>query len=642
MPDALIGARVLVVDDTEANRYTIARILAASGCLVTEAASAPEALRLFATQDFDLLTLDVRMPDMSGIELCRRLKADPATASVPVLQISASFTDDASRVRGLEAGADGYLAHPLDPALLVASVRALLRMARAEERLRESERRYRFLAESIPQILWTATGDGTVVYVNSHLAEYTGLAAESALQGNWADLIHPDDIGETMTAWRDSLASGRDYWVQHRLRRHDGEYRWFLSRATAMRDVDGRVRSWFGTATDIEEVRQIGERLRHAHKLEAVGRLAGGMAHEINNMMTAIIGFGDFALRRIGESPAAADVREMVKAADRSAGIVRQVLAFGRRQHVQLVRLDLNDVIREVEPMLLQLLGPPIELALELVPGAAVVVADRGQLEQLLVNLALNARDAMPDGGRVVVQTCPVRLDDEFARRRPGIDVRPGSYLELSVRDTGHGMSPEVLARALEPFFTTKPVGQGSGLGLSTAYGIVKQSGGYVFLESEPGRGTTVRVYLCCAEAPDPVKPRDKQTARRGGETVLVVEDEPMVRSLTCRALEEYGYRVLAASDGLEALAVLAGAEGNVDLVLTDAAMPNLNGRQLAERMTALYPQLPVLFMSAYADAESIRRGLVPPDARLIQKPFTPEGLANTVRGFLDTREVHT
>ncbi len=641
MPDTLIGARILVVDDTEANRYAIGRILAAGGCRVTEAANAREALRLFAAEDFDLLTLDVRMPDMSGIELCRQLKADPATASVPVLQISASFTDDASRVRGLDAGADGYLTHPLDPALLVATVRALLRMARAEERLRESERRYRFLAESIPQIVWTASPEGTVDYVNNHLVEYTGLPAEAALQPNWADLIHPDDVGETMTAWRDSLASGRDYWVQHRLRRHDGEYRWFLSRASAMRDVDGRVRSWFGTATDIEEVRQTGERMRHAHKLEAVGRLAGGMAHEINNIMTAIIGFGEFALRQIGVSPGAADVREMVTAAERSAGIVRQVLAFGRRQHVQLARLDLNDIIRELEPMLLQLLAPPVELAFELAPGAAVAVADRGQLEQLLVNLALNARDAMPDGGRVVVHTRPVQLDDEFARRRPEIDLRPGSYIELSVRDTGHGMSPEVLARALEPFFTTKPVGQGSGLGLSTAYGIVKQSGGYVFLESEPGRGTTVRVYLCCADAVDPITPPEREPVRRGGETVLVVEDEPMVRALTCRALEEYGYRVRAASDGLAALAALA-ADGNVDLVLTDAAMPNLTGRQLAERITALYPQLPVLFMSAYADTESIRRGLVPPDARLIQKPFTPEGLASTVRGFLDTREVHT
>jgi PAS domain S-box-containing protein len=643
MPEVLNGARVLVVDDTEANRYAVARILRLHGCEVTEAASGEEALRLYAEREFDLVTVDVRMPGMSGMEVCRRIKADPAGARTPLLQISASFTDDASRVRGLEAGADGYLVHPLDPALLAATARALLRMARAEEGLRESERRYRFLAESIPQIVWTAEPDGRVDYANSHWTGYTGFAPDADPNERWRDVVHPEDLAETEQAWADARASGRDYWVQHRLRRYDGAYRWFLSRATAMREPDGAIRSWFGSTTDIDEVRQTGERLRHAHKLEAVGRLAGGMAHEINNMMTAIIGFGGFALRRIGESHGAAeDVREMIKAANRSAGIVRQVLAFGRRQHVQLARMDLHDVLRDVRPMLLQLAASPIDVSFELMPSRALVVADRGQLEQLLVNVTLNARDAMATGGSLTFRTARVQLDDEFARRQPGIELRTGPYVELAIRDTGHGMTPEVLAHALEPFFTTKPVGQGSGLGLSTVYGIVKQSGGYVFLESEPGAGTTVRIYLAAAESADALPTPGPDAVRRGGEMVLVVEDEPMVRALASRALEEYGYRVVAAADGVEALAALDGPARDADLVLTDAAMPNLNGRQLADRIAVERPELPVLFMSAHGDAESLRRGLVPPAARLLQKPFTPEGLANAVRECLDIREVRT
>jgi CheY-like chemotaxis protein len=260
----------------------------------------------------------------------------------------------------------------------------------------------------------------------------------------------------------------------------------------------------------------------------------------------------------------------------------------------------------------------------------------------VIVNLMVNARDAMPAGGTLTFRTSRVQLDDEFVRGQPDIELRTGPYVELAVRDTGHGMTPEVLARALEPFFTTKPVGQGSGLGLSTVYGIVKQSGGYVFLESEPGAGTTVRIYLAAAESADPAPAPRPETVRRGGETVLVVEDEPMVRALAARALEEYGYRVVTAADGLEALAALDGPARGADLVLTDAAMPNLNGRQLADRLAVERPELPMLFMSAHGDAESLRRGLVPPGARLLQKPFTPEGLANAVRECLDIREVRT
>jgi nitrogen-specific signal transduction histidine kinase/ActR/RegA family two-component response regulator len=385
--------------------------------------------------------------------------------------------------------------------------------------------------------------------------------------------------------------------------------------------------------------RRAEEQLRQAQKLEAVGQLAGGVAHEVNNMMAAVIGFGEFVLKRLGpEHPSTPDVTEMVRAANRAAGVTRQLLAFSRRQLMQREVLDLNVVVQELTSLLGRLLGADKQLVLSLAPAVAPVLADRGQLEQVLVNLALNARDAMRPGGTLRIATGETTLGPELARER-GVAVRPGRYAEVTLIDDGSGMSEATRQRAFEPFFTTKTVGQGTGLGLSTVFGIVKQSGGYVWLDSALGRGTTVIVHL-------PVSRRAggsgadlaaaTPAAASGRETVLVVEDEGLVRHMVARALEEHGYTVLEAEHGRDALDVLAGAGSGVDVVLTDLVMPELNGNELAQRLREERPELPVLYMSGYTDADVVERGLLDAAAPFIQKPFTPDELALRIRELLD------
>jgi signal transduction histidine kinase len=390
------------------------------------------------------------------------------------------------------------------------------------------------------------------------------------------------------------------------------------------------------------------ERVREAQKMEAVGQLAGGVAHEVNNMMTVVLGFGEFALRRLGQAdgrgPAAllsalrGDVDEIVKAGKRAASITEQLLAFSRRQPRQTVLLRLQEVLPELEKLLRRLAGASIELTIEAPDHLAPVLADRTQLEQAIINLVINARDSISEFGAIRIAVDSVELGEDFARRHGISFARHGRWLQVTVTDTGAGMDAKTRARAFEPFFTTKPIGQGTGLGLSTVYGIVKQSGGYVWLESEPGQGTTVRIHLPEAEAIPEVEPARSAVAGHGGETVLVVEDEPVVRQLTRVALEDSGYKVMEAEDGAEALDLLARTNGQVDLVLSDVVMPRMGGKALDEALRSHRPDLPLLFMSGYPGQEVAERGLLDPLASFIQKPFSPQELVLKVRGLLDGR----
>jgi signal transduction histidine kinase/CheY-like chemotaxis protein len=390
------------------------------------------------------------------------------------------------------------------------------------------------------------------------------------------------------------------------------------------------------------------ERVREAQKMEAVGQLAGGVAHEVNNMMTVVLGFGEFALRRLAQASGAgdtpvlgalrADVEEIVKAGRRAATITEQLLAFSRRQPRRAVPLRLQDVLPELAKLLQRLAGASIELDIKVPGDLPPVLADRTQLEQAIINLVINARDSISDFGTIAISVDCIRLEEEFARRHGVTLTRDCRWLELAVSDSGKGMDGATRARAFEPFFTTKPIGQGTGLGLSTVYGIVKQSGGYVWLESEPGRGTTVRIHLPEAEAlPETAEVRPLVSGR-GGETILIVEDEPVVRRLARAALEDSGYQVMEAEDGSDALAVLAGTNGQIDLVLSDVVMPHMGGKELNDAMRTLRPDLPLLFMSGYPGTEVADRGLLDPTASFIQKPFSPEELALRVRGMLDGR----
>jgi len=513
----------------------------------------------------------------------------------------------------------------------------LVSRAVAQAAMERSEARYRSLTMASASIVWVTDPDGAFVGELPSWEQYTGQTQPEYQGWGWTRAIHEEDRDQTIAGWQRAVEGRSGYYGEFRLLRQDGQYRRVSARGVPVLDPEGRLVEWVGTCTDVEDERRAAEHLRQAQRLEAVGSLAGGVAHEVNNMMTAVIGFGGLALKALPrDHPQRGDVSEMVKAANRAAGITRQLLAFTRQQVLQLSVVDINQVVLGVTRMLGSVLGEDIELVTDLDPEAGRVRADPWQLEQVIVNLALNARHAMQSGGRLRLSTSNVTLDRSYAARHPGVILEQGSYVSLSVSDTGVGMDVTTRARAFEPFFTTKPVGQGTGLGLSTAYGIVKQSGGYIWLYSEPGHGTTVKVYLPLVSDPLDLPIRLPEAPPGEGETVLVVEDEETVRTLARRTLEEAGYSVMDARDGKEALELLSSTNSDIDLVLCDVVLPELSGPELGRCMSEMRRQVPVLYMSGYPGPEMVDRGLIQGEAPFIEKPFTPETLAAAVRRLLD------
>jgi two-component system, cell cycle sensor histidine kinase and response regulator CckA len=388
--------------------------------------------------------------------------------------------------------------------------------------------------------------------------------------------------------------------------------------------------------TDVTARRHAEERIRQSERMEVVGQLAGGVAHEANNQMTVVLGATEFLLARTDLDPVARKDLEQVRgAAERTAAITAQLLAFSRRQVLQPQVIDLDEVVSGLDDVVRRALGERSTLHLQLGAKAGRVKADPGQLAQVLLNLVLNARDAMPLGGQVTIETSMTELSEDYALVHPGVEIQPGPYVLLSVSDTGHGMSAETLRRIFEPFYTTKPVGKGTGLGLATVYGIIKQSKGYVWAYSEPGQGTTFKIYLPLDPGSLPAAPVRPPLDQASGEYILIVEDEPAVRSMTCRALQEQGYQVMEASDGHEALRLVEQADGALDLIITDVIIPGIDGTELARRASLVRPGLPILFMSGYTDDDIVRRGLLDGDQDFLQKPFTPDALIRRVAELL-------
>ncbi len=458
---------------------------------------------------------------------------------------------------------------------------------------------------------------------------------------NWADALHPEDRGPTEELRQAAIVDRQPFSAQFRVLWPDSTTHWIaaIGRGTYQKE-SGRPLRMRGILFDVTERKQTEERLQEVVRLEAIGRLAGGIAHDLNNMLVAIMGFSDLLARTFEtDDPRREDVDQINRAAMQSANLTQQLLAFARREMIRPRQMDLNRVVRYAAGMLRPVVGENIELDVQLSPTLGAIHADPPRVEQIVMNLVLNARDAMPRGGRVEVETAPVELHANSPVWQPeGEAPPPGRYAVLSVRDTGHGMDPETLQHIWEPFFTTKPAGQGTGLGLSVVYGSVKQSGGFVWAESEVGRGTTIRVYWPEIPAvsehtgeiavPTPVQ--------RGTENVLVVEDEPVVRALIVRTVKGFGYRCLEAHDATEALRLLKQEEGKFDLVITDVVMPGMSGGQLGELLAHQYPTLPVLYTSGFANNDIIRRGLLDASRPFLQKPFTPDDLARKIRDVLE------
>ena len=511
---------------------------------------------------------------------------------------------------------------------------------RAEEELGRREERYRALVMATTSIVWLANPEGHFVGEQESWRQYTGQEPESHGGLRWTEAFHPDDRLAFLKGWHEARERGTIWETKTRLwsEQHQA-YRHVVSRAVPNIAPDGAVVEWIGAVTDVEDRWLAEERLRHADRMESVGRLAGGIAHEANNQMTVILGAAEFLGRGLQEETARTDLEHIRRAARRTAAITQQLLAFSRRQMLQPQVLDLNAVVSALEPILQRALGEMSQVKLRLADDLSAVRADPGQLDQVLLNLALNARDAMPDGGTLTIETVNVTVDEHHATARVLEPVVPGEYAALVVTDSGSGMDRETLEHVFEPFFTTKPVGTGTGLGLATVYGIVKQSGGFVSVYSEPGHGTSFRIYL-------PVAARGRQLAQGGQapgtgggtETILVAEDEPAVRAILARTLREYGYTVLEARDGVHALEVVERASGPPDLVIADVVMPGMGGKPLAEEIERRWPGLPVLFTSGYTGADAVHRGLLDEEREFMQKPLEPDALAQRVRRILDAR----
>jgi signal transduction histidine kinase len=406
---------------------------------------------------------------------------------------------------------------------------------------------------------------------------------------------------------------------------------------TPLFEDDGRFAGILCLAQDITEKVAMEERFRQAQKLEAIGSLAGGVAHDFNNLLTIINGYADLVQATLpADSPTAELVREISQAGDRATGLTRQLLAFSRKQVLEPKVLQLNAVVAETTKMLQRLIGEDVDLHTSLDPGLDRVKADPGQIEQILINLAVNARDAMPRGGKLTIQTANVELDETYVESRS--DVRPGRHALLSVSDTGSGMDETVKSRIFEPFFTTKEAGSGTGLGLATVFGIVKQSGGHIAVYSEPGLGTSFKIYLPVVDelASSTTAPTEQAALVQGVETILLAEDEPALRALTRHVLQLHGYKVLEAENGTAALRAAEGYDGPIHLLVTDVVMPAMSGRQLAEALVVLRPEMRVLYLSGYTDDAVVRHGVLHAETAFLQKPFTPSGLAHKVRKVLD------
>jgi PAS domain S-box-containing protein len=568
-----------------------------------------------------------------------------------------------------QSGNLALLERPIGAATLVSAARAALRargrqfqVHDALEALTVSERRYRTLAEALPQLVWTSQPDGQRDYFSRQWVDYTGIPEEQQLGLAWLDkVVHPEDRDRIKERWMAVTRGTGEYDAELRIRRADGRYRWFKARATPVRD-DDRIVRWFGTCTDITDIVQARESmarsreelerlveqrtrslsaandrlvaemaerqraeeaLRQSQKLEAIGQLTSGVAHDFNNLLTSVVGNLELLERRLRSEDSLHRLRLARAAAERGARLTHQLLAFSRKQRLTPTAVDLNRLVGEASDLLFRTIGTTVVIETVLTSDLWPALVDPTQIELVLLNLAINARDAMPNGGRLTIRTANV------LRSHAPDSLTPGDYVLVSVADTGEGMTAEILSKAVEPFFTTKEVGKGSGLGLSMVHGIATQSGGALHIDSSPGRGTTVSVYLPRASQPS-MEAREPETRSAAGgsrATILVVDDDAGVREVTVISLESFGYRTLAAENGPAALDVLASAD-RVDLLLVDMAMPGMSGVELIRRAREGRPGLRAVLVTGYADLNAFS----PAEGDLVlQKPYRLDRLASSV-----------
>nr|WP_221383392.1 response regulator [Actinoplanes polyasparticus] len=677
---------VLVVDDHITNRELVRDLLTFRGHTVIEAHEGAEALSVAHARHPDLVLTDVLMPGMDGYQLAQELRAAPDTADTPIVFLTANYLPAEAHPVAEACGVADVLLKSVDPQTLLDAVEQAIatsdqahrefdleRAAHARQQavdaklfertdaLAETAARFQMMADHSP--VGTVFGDqhGAANYINRRFADIIGLPPSDLTGRGWLRCVPQDEQDKVLAV----AAASRQTSAQHRYRGQvrlpDGSTRWLHVHVQGIPNDNGGSHGFIATIDDITTVveaeqqnqaadrkRYVDARIQATQRLEGLSRLAGGVAHDFNNILGAMLGFETFVTEGItelidaGHVPAdtgrtlLGDLEQIRNGGHRATDLTQQLLTFGSRTHLSVAPLDLNQAIRESCDLLAPTIGEHIDVKTDLSANLPPILAEPGNIAQILLNLTMNARDAMSTGGTLTIATSTVTLEGDEENHGSGLPA--GQYAKLTIRDTGDGMTPEVLDRALEPFFTTKSRGNGTGLGLATTYGVINQLSGSLRIESAPHRGTTITIHLPTAEdTAEPPPTPALQPAHGGTETILLADDEEGIRETTARILTRAGYTVITAANGPEALELARHHHEPIQLLLSDVVMPDMPGPELADRLTTDRPSVNVLFMSGYADGLINDRGLVPPDATLLTKPFTASQILTAVRTSLET-----
>lgn len=654
-------ARVLVVDDDSRNLLTITEVLKDLG-EIDCAKSGEEALRYLLKQEYAVILLDVLMPGLDGYQTANLIRQRPSSEATPIIFLTAINKEDAHMLRGYDAGAVDFLFKPFDPLMLRSKVGIFVELfnktseiklkAESERRLlqenltanaqkleavkalQRAEERQEVILRSLPLCVHSRhiVSPFGAFFVSGAVERLTGFTADDFTgdPGFGLSRVHPDDAAFVEQMLTNAMGSGA-YAVEYRWKCADGTYRYFLDQGVVAYEEDGTATEILGTLLDITERRQLEGQLVHAQKLDAIGKLTGGVAHDFNNLLASILSGLTLMKRRVDMNPEIQRIFDMTHhAATQGVDLIARMLAFSRRQNLSPTKLHLNRLAETLDLLLTPTLGRLVQLRWEIEPDVEPAYVDPGQLELALMNLVINARDAMPEGGSIAIRARNSRLD------APATDLAAGDYVVLSVEDTGEGIAPEHIEKVLEPFFTTKEVGRGTGLGLSTVYGFARQSGGRLTIESVIGRGTSVEIWLPQAEgespsheeastqpafAPQPLKERQP--------TLLLIDDSDHLRDFTEQQLKDHGFEVVGAHGGAEALALLEKDPDRFDVIITDFAMPLVSGLEVIRLARNLRGGWPAIMITGYADTEAMSRR--PQDVPVINKPFQIEKLVRTI-----------